>query len=63
MSPRPRAQHAEPILSVVVGHSLYETCQNFPGVRLRTHADHRISRFALASRLASGLKLNTPIAI
>ncbi len=46
---RPRAQHAETILSVVVGYSLDETCQHFPGVRLRSHADHRISRFILAS--------------
>jgi hypothetical protein len=26
----------------VVGYSLDETCQHFPGVRLRTHADHSI---------------------
>src|SRR6516225_6363034 len=38
VSPRPRAQDAETILSVVVGYSLDETCQHFPGARLRTHA-------------------------
>jgi hypothetical protein len=47
MSARPRAQDAETILGVVVGYSLDETCQHFPGVRLWTHADHRISRFTL----------------
>jgi hypothetical protein len=36
VSAHPRAQHAETILSVVVGYSLDETCQHFPGVRLRT---------------------------
>jgi hypothetical protein len=46
VSARPRAQDAEPILSVVVGYSFDETCQHFPGVRLRTHADHCISAFA-----------------
>jgi len=51
MSTRLRAQDAETILSVVVGYSLDETCQHFPGVRLWTHADHRISRFTLACRL------------
>jgi hypothetical protein len=35
MAARPRAQNAETILSVVVGYSLDETCQHFPGVRLR----------------------------
>src|SRR5215472_16700542 len=45
VSARPRAQDAETILSVVVGHSLDETRQHFPGIRLRTHADHRVSRF------------------
>jgi hypothetical protein len=34
----------------VVGHSFDQTCQHFPGFRLRTHAHHRISRFTLASR-------------
>jgi hypothetical protein len=33
-------------LSVVVGYSLDEARQYFPGVRLRTHADHCISAFA-----------------
>lgn len=42
MAARPRAQDAETILSVVVGYSLDEACQHFPGVRLRI-ADHRIS--------------------
>jgi hypothetical protein len=36
MAACPRAQYAEAILSVVVGYSLDETCQHFPGVRLRT---------------------------
>jgi hypothetical protein len=36
VSPRPRTQDTEAILSVVVGYSLDETCQHFPGVRLRT---------------------------
>jgi hypothetical protein len=36
MAACPRAQHAETILSVVVGNSLDETCQHFPGLRLRT---------------------------
>jgi hypothetical protein len=44
MSPRPRAQDAETILSVVIGYSLDKTCQHFPGVRLRT--DHCISKLA-----------------
>ena len=44
MSTRPRAQHAESILSVVVGHSFDQTCQHFPSFRLRTHADHCISK-------------------
>jgi hypothetical protein len=43
MAARPCAQDAETILSVVVGYSLDETCQHFPGVRLRAHADHLIS--------------------
>jgi hypothetical protein len=43
MSTRPRAQDAETILSVLVGYSLDETCQHFPGVRLQIHADHLIS--------------------
>jgi hypothetical protein len=51
MAARPRAQHAEPILSVVVGYSFDETCQHFPG--LRTHADYRIS-IDLANRLQAG---------
>jgi hypothetical protein len=46
MSTRPRAQDAETILSVVVGYSLDEAGQHFPGVRLRTHADHLISGIA-----------------
>jgi hypothetical protein len=46
MSARPRAQDAEAGLSVVVGYSLDEARQYFPGVRLRTHADHCISAFA-----------------
>jgi hypothetical protein len=50
VSPRPRAQDAKTILSVVVGYSLDETGQHFPGVRLRSHADHRIS-ISLANRL------------
>ncbi len=49
MSACPRAQHAETILSVVLGYSLDETRQNFPGIRLRAHVDHSISRFTLAS--------------
>src|SRR5690348_8419220 len=36
MAACPRAQYAEAILSVVVGYSLDETCQQFSGVRLRT---------------------------
>jgi hypothetical protein len=40
---RPGAQDAETILGVVVGYSLDETCQHFPGVRLGIHVDHRIS--------------------
>jgi hypothetical protein len=36
MSASPRAQHTETILSVVVGYPLDETCQHFPGLRLRT---------------------------
>jgi len=36
MAACPCAQYAETILSVVVGYSLDETCQDFPGVRLRT---------------------------
>jgi len=44
MAARPRAQDAEAVLSVVVGHSFDEARQHFPGVRLRTHADHCISR-------------------
>ena len=48
MSARPRAQHAETVLSVV--YALDETCQHFPGVRLRIHADHHISRFVLGFR-------------
>src|SRR6516162_1037088 len=50
MSARPRAQHAETVLSVVVGYPLDETCQHFPGVRLRIHADHHIPRFVLGFR-------------
>jgi len=38
MSTRRRAQDAETILGVVVGYSLDEACQHFPGVRLRAHA-------------------------
>src|SRR6516165_7063528 len=44
MSTRPRAQHAETVLDVVVGHSLDQARQHFPGIRLRSHADHRVSR-------------------
>src|SRR5262249_59987750 len=40
MAAHPRAQDAEAILSVVVGYSFNEARQHFPGVRLRTHADH-----------------------
>jgi hypothetical protein len=36
MAARPRAQDAEAILSVVVGYSFDQTCQHFPGIRLRT---------------------------
>jgi hypothetical protein len=46
ISTRSRAQDAETILSVVVGYSFDEARQHFPGVRLRTHADHCISKFA-----------------
>jgi hypothetical protein len=42
MAACPRAQNAEAVLSVVVGDSLDESGQNFPSVRLRTHADHCI---------------------
>jgi hypothetical protein len=30
----------------MVGYSFDEACQHFPGVRLRTHADHCISKLA-----------------
>ncbi len=47
MSARPRAQDAKTVLSVVVGHSLVEACQHFPGIRLRTHAIiNRVAAFA-----------------
>jgi hypothetical protein len=46
-------QDAEAILSVVVGYSLDKPRQHFPGVRLWTHADHRIS-INLANRLQAG---------
>jgi hypothetical protein len=36
VSARPRPQDAEAIFSVVVGYSPDETCQHFPGVRLRS---------------------------
>ena len=73
MAARPRAQDAEPILSVVVGYSFDEARQNFPGVWLRTHADHSIFEIHLGVRLpirrrcrgkifccASGLKFKSP---
>jgi hypothetical protein len=44
MAARPRAQHAETILGVIVGYSFDEARQHFPGVRLRT--DHCISKLA-----------------
>jgi hypothetical protein len=44
MAARPRAQDAKTILGVVVGYSLDETRQHFTGVRLRTRADHCISK-------------------
>ena len=44
MAARPGAQDAETILSVVVGYSFDEARQHFPGIRPRTHADHRVSR-------------------
>jgi hypothetical protein len=46
-----RTGDAETVLGVVVGYSLDESCQHFPGIRLRTHEDHPSSRFTLASRL------------
>src|SRR5262245_32773883 len=46
VSARPRAQHAEAVLSVVVGYSFDEARQHFPGVRLQTLADHCISKSA-----------------
>jgi hypothetical protein len=51
MAARPRAQHAETILSVVVGYSLHETCQHFPGVRLRTIAFQDSPKFVSDFRL------------
>jgi hypothetical protein len=58
MSTRPRAQDAETILSVVVGHSLDETCQHFPSIQLQTHAvHHRIAAVAETLRPTSAWKL------
>jgi hypothetical protein len=45
MSASPGAQDAETILSIVVGYSLDKACQHFPGIRVRTHAHHRVLDF------------------
>ena len=76
MSARPGAQDAETVLGVVVGYSLDESYQHLPGIRLRTHADHRVSRFIPGVLLlirgrcrekvfccACGLKFKVPVAI
>ena len=55
MSARPRAQDAEAGLSVVVGYSLDEARQYFPGVRLDS-CDHCISAFAKNPPATSVLK-------
>ena len=42
-------------LSVVVGYSFDDARQHFPGVRLRAHADRRISR--LSEKFGSDFRL------
>jgi hypothetical protein len=54
MAACPCAQDAETILSVVVGYSLDETCQDFPGVRLRTIAFQDSPKFVGDFRLEAG---------
>jgi hypothetical protein len=54
MSARPRAQHAETVLGVVVGYSLDEACQHFPAIRLRTHGIIAFRDSSLASFCLSG---------